>query len=76
MIFALLTRRFRSWLFAGVLAPLLGAVLRRVGLTLQARRGSTPVSRALLSAGAALSGLRAKRKLKRSRRTRRGRFRR
>jgi hypothetical protein len=46
-----LTRRVRVWVIVTVLVPLATGLLRRIGHTLERRRGSTPVSRALLQAG-------------------------
>ena len=62
MIFALFTRRFRTWVFAAVLAPLLGRLLTRIGARLEARRGRTQVSRALLGTGTMLTNLRKDRR--------------
>ena len=45
------TRRLRMWLILTVLVPLTSGMLRRVGLALERRNGSTGVSRALLKAG-------------------------
>ena len=46
-----LSRRLRMWLILTVLVPLGTGLLRRLGRTLERRRGSTRVSRALLRAG-------------------------
>ena len=46
-----LTRRLRVWFIVTVLVPLATGLLRRVGQTLERRRGPNPVSRALLQAG-------------------------
>jgi hypothetical protein len=45
-----LTRRLRTWLILTVLVPLAGGVLRRVGQTLERRRGRTGLSDALFRA--------------------------
>jgi hypothetical protein len=47
-----LTRRLRTWLILTLLLPVVTGVLRRLGETLERRRGSTAVSRSLLRAGA------------------------
>ena len=46
-----LTRRLRMWLLLTVVVPLTTGLLRRVGQTLERRRGPSAVSRALLKAG-------------------------
>ena len=45
------TRRLRMWLILTVLVPLGSGILRRIGLALERRSGSTGVSRALLKVG-------------------------
>ena len=45
------TRRLRMWLILTVLVPLGSGILRRIGLALERRNGSTGASRALLKAG-------------------------
>ena len=45
------TRRLRMWLILTVLVPLGSGILRRIGLSLERRNGSTGISRALLKAG-------------------------
>ena len=45
------TRRLRMWLILTVLVPLGTGLLRRIGRTLERRRGSSTVSRSLLKAG-------------------------
>ncbi|MCW2698798.1 MAG: uncharacterized protein JWQ45_333 [Blastococcus sp.] len=45
------TRRLRMWLILTVVVPLATGLLRRIGRTLEARNGSSTVSRALLRAG-------------------------
>ena len=45
------TRRLRMWLILTVVVPLTTGVLRRVGSSLERRRGPSGVSRALLRAG-------------------------
>jgi hypothetical protein len=45
------TRRLRMWLILTVLVPLGTGLLRRVGRTLERRRGPSAVSRTLLRAG-------------------------
>jgi hypothetical protein len=45
------SRRLRMWLILTVLVPLTTGVLRRVGTSLERRRGPSAVSRALLRAG-------------------------
>ena len=47
-----LTRRLRTWLIVTLLLPVATGALRRIGETLERRRGSSAVSRALLRAGA------------------------
>ena len=47
-----LTRRLRMWLILTVVVPLTSGVLRRLGTSLERRKGSTVVSRGLLRAGA------------------------
>ncbi len=46
-----LTRRLRMWLILTVVVPLTTGLLRRVGRSLERRRGPSGVSRALLKAG-------------------------
>jgi hypothetical protein len=46
-----LTRRFRMWVLLTVLAPLATQLLRRLGQTLEQRRGPTALSNGLLRAG-------------------------
>jgi hypothetical protein len=46
-----LTRRLRTWLILTLLLPVATGVLRRLGETLERRRGSTTLSRSLLRAG-------------------------
>ncbi len=46
-----LSRRLRMWLILSVVVPLTTGLLRRVGETLERRRGPSGVSRALLKAG-------------------------
>jgi hypothetical protein len=48
----LLTRRLRTWLIVTLLLPVATGLLRRLGETLERRRGSTGLSRSLLRAGA------------------------
>jgi formate hydrogenlyase subunit 4 len=61
-----LTRRLRMWLILTVVVPLATGVLRRVGRTLERRRGPSAVSNALLQAGdlgdRARAGLRGRRR--------------
>jgi hypothetical protein len=45
------SRRLRMWLILTVVVPLTTGVLRRVGHSLERRRGPSGVSRALLRAG-------------------------
>ena len=45
------SRRLRMWLILTVLVPLGSGILRRIGLALERRNGSTGVSRTLLKAG-------------------------
>ena len=45
------SRRLRTWLILTVVVPLTTGVLRRVGRSLERRRGPSGVSRALLRAG-------------------------
>jgi hypothetical protein len=45
------SRRLRMWLILTVLVPLTTGLLRRVGTSLERRRGPSTVSRALLRAG-------------------------
>jgi hypothetical protein len=45
------SRRLRMWLILTVLVPLTTGVLRRVGHSLERRRGPSGMSRALLRAG-------------------------
>jgi hypothetical protein len=45
------TRRLRMWLILTVLVPLGSGILRKVGLALERRNGSTGISRALVKAG-------------------------
>jgi hypothetical protein len=45
------TRRLRMWLILTVLVPLGSGILRRMGLALERRNGSSGISRALLRAG-------------------------
>ncbi len=47
----LFSRRLRMWLILTVVVPLTTGVLRRVGHSLERRRGPSGVSRALLKAG-------------------------
>jgi hypothetical protein len=47
-----LSRRLRTWFLLVVLAPLASRVVRRVGESLERRRGSSGLSRTLLRAGA------------------------
>ena len=58
------TRRLRMWLILTVLVPIGSGILRRVGLAVERRNGSTGVSRALLKAGEL--GDRARRRGRRS----------
>ena len=60
------TRRLRMWLILTVLVPLGSGILRRIGLSLERRGGSTAVSRTLLKAGEL--GDRARRRGRRARR--------
>ena len=46
-----LTRRLRMWLILTVVVPLTTGLLRRIGRTLERRRGPSAVSRSLLKAG-------------------------
>jgi len=46
-----LTRRLRMWLILTVLVPLGTGLLRRLGRTLERRRGPSAISRGLLRAG-------------------------
>ena len=59
------TRRLRMWLILTVLVPLGSGILRKIGLALERRNGSSSVSRALLKAGEL--GDRARRKGRRAR---------
>lgn len=45
------SRRLRMWLILTVVVPLTTGVLRKLGSSLERRRGSSSVSRALLKAG-------------------------
>jgi hypothetical protein len=45
------SRRLRMWLILTVLVPLGTGTLRRIGRTLERRRGPSAVSRTLLKAG-------------------------
>jgi hypothetical protein len=45
------TRRLRMWLIFTLLVPLGTGLLRRIGRTLEQRRGPSVVSRSLLKAG-------------------------
>lgn len=45
------SRRLRMWLILTVVVPLTTGLLRRVGRSLERRRGPSGVSRALLKAG-------------------------
>jgi hypothetical protein len=45
------TRRLRMWLILTVVVPLATGLLRRIGRTLERRRGPSGISRALLRAG-------------------------
>ena len=45
------SRRLRMWLILTVVVPLTTGVLRRVGTSLERRRGPSAVSRSLLKAG-------------------------
>ena len=45
------SRRLRLWLILTVVVPLTSGLLRRVGRSLERRRGPSGVSRALLRAG-------------------------
>jgi hypothetical protein len=45
------SRRLRMWLILTVVVPITTGVLRRVGHSLERRRGPSGVSRALLRAG-------------------------
>jgi len=45
------SRRLRMWLILTVVVPLTTGVLRRVGRSLERRRGPSGASRALLKAG-------------------------
>jgi hypothetical protein len=47
----LLLRRVRMWLLLTVVAPFATGLLRRMGLMLERRRGSTRLSRGLVTAG-------------------------
>ncbi|MCF6745350.1 hypothetical protein E9529_13950 [Blastococcus sp. KM273128] len=64
-----LTRRLRMWLILTVVVPLATGVLRRLGRTLERRRGPSTVSNALLKAGDL--GDRARTTLRGGRRSRR-----
>ena len=46
-----LTRRLRMWLILTVLVPVASGILRRMGVALERRNGSSGISRALLKAG-------------------------
>ena len=50
-MWALLSTRLRTWLFITVVVPILGAVARSVAQRIEARRGSTRLSRALHTVG-------------------------
>ena len=45
------TRRLRMWLILTVVLPLTTGVLRRIGRSLERRRGPSTVSRSLLKVG-------------------------
>lgn len=47
-----LTRRLRMWLILTVVVPLTSGLLRRLGVALERKSGSTVISRGLLRAGA------------------------
>jgi hypothetical protein len=47
-----LSRRLRTWFLLAVLTPLASNVVRRVGESLERRRGPSGLSRTLLRAGA------------------------
>jgi hypothetical protein len=51
MIFALLSRRLRTYAAAAVVAPAVGWGMRRTGQALAARRGGGRVSNALIRGG-------------------------
>jgi hypothetical protein len=55
-----LTKRLRTWLIVTLLLPVATGVLRRIGETLERRRGSTALSRSLLRAGAVGDQVRAR----------------
>jgi hypothetical protein len=55
-----LTKRLRTWLIVTLLLPVATGVLRRLGETLERRRGSTALSRSLLRAGAVGDHFRAR----------------
>ena len=57
-----LTRRFRTWVVLTFLVPLAGGLLRRLGLTLERRRGPSGISNALLKAGAVADRTRSRRR--------------
>jgi hypothetical protein len=46
-----LSRRLRTWLVLTVVVPLASGLLRRLGRTLEQRRGPNPVSNGLIRAG-------------------------
>ena len=50
-MWVLFTRRLRLWLLASIALPVAGWLLGRAGETLERRRGSSGVSRALIGAG-------------------------
>ncbi len=50
-MWVLFTRRLRMWLLASIALPVAGWLLGKAGETLERRRGSSGVSRALTSAG-------------------------
>lgn len=51
MIFAFLSRRFRAWILAVIIAPIVGRLLRGVGGRLQGRRPGSRIGRGLVKTG-------------------------
>lgn len=51
MIFAFLSRRFRAWVLAAVLAPIAGRLLRGIGARFQARRPGSRIGRGMVKTG-------------------------